>query len=315
MQYIIEIPKLKKKYKIQFSMESEFGFIGLPQEWERFIREMKISNKEILKAPFEFLMEVNFIATNNFSKMLNKSTLYERMGKICDQIKRKNPFEEFKIIERLGKGGFGAVYLTQHYKSKKHFAMKEIAPSDDADLEDTLTEIALQNIASKGHKNIIGINKSYEWNEKGVDKFYLIMEWMDAGDLSTMLKTIPGQFAEPVIVYIIKQILAALDHMHKNNQIHRDLKPLNVMLTTDGKIKLGDFGLAAQLVVDEYHQKDVKGTPKWMAPEILATKPYNELADIWSLGIIAYELAVGVNPYQGMILSRIMVAAKKEKAP
>jgi serine/threonine protein kinase len=215
----------------------------------------------------------------------------------------KNPFEEFKIIEKLGKGGFGCVYLVEHIKSRRHFAMKEIAPNDDADLEDTLTEIALQNMASKGHKNIVGIHKSYDWKHDGVDKFFLIMEWMDAGDLSTMLKTIPGQFSEPVIVYILKEILSALDHMHNNNQIHRDLKPLNVMLTTDGLIKLGDFGLAAQLVVDEQHQKDVKGTPKWMAPEILLTKPYNELTDIWSLGIIAYELAVGVNPYQGMSLS------------
>ena len=131
--------------------------------------------------------------------------------------------------------------------------MKEIAPSDDADLEDTLTEIALQNMASKGHKNIIGIIKSYEWTDEKVDKFYLIMEWMDAGDLSMMLKTIPGEFTEEVICFILKEILLALQHMHQNSQIHRDLKPLNVMLTTDGKIKLGDFGLAAQLVVDEYH--------------------------------------------------------------
>ena len=70
--------------------------------------------------------------------------------------------------------------------------MKEIAPTDDADLEDTLTEIALQNMAGKDHDNILGINQSYEWNENGIDKFYLIMVWMDAGDLSTMLKTIPG---------------------------------------------------------------------------------------------------------------------------
>lgn len=101
--------------------------------------------------------------------------------------------------------------------------MKEIAPTDDADLEDTLTEIALQNMASKGnqkfgkgHRNILGIQKSYEWNDKGVDKFYLIMEWMDAGDLSTMLKTIPGQFSEEVIVYLIREILDALRHMHMN---------------------------------------------------------------------------------------------------
>ena len=87
------------------------------------------------------------------------------------------------------------------------------------------------------------------------------------------------------------------------------------MLSTDGAIKLGDFGLAAQLVSDEYYTKEIKGTPKWMAPEILMTKPYNELADIWSLGIIAYELAIGTNPYQGMNLNRIMFAAKNQKSP
>ena len=87
------------------------------------------------------------------------------------------------------------------------------------------------------------------------------------------------------------------------------------MLTTEGHIKLGDFGLAAQLVQDEYFQKEIKGTPKWMAPEVLITKPYNELSDIWSLGIIAYELAVGQNPYQGMTLNRIMYVAKNCEAP
>ena len=85
LQYIIEIPKTKKRYKIQFAPESEFGFIGLPQEWERFVREMKVDNKEIQKSPFEFLMAVNFCVTAGFQKMLNKSTLYERMGQICER--------------------------------------------------------------------------------------------------------------------------------------------------------------------------------------------------------------------------------------
>ena len=65
-------------------MEAEYGFIGLPPEWEKFIRDMKVPNKEIAKAPFEFLMSINFVATNHFTKMLNKRTLYDRMGKICD---------------------------------------------------------------------------------------------------------------------------------------------------------------------------------------------------------------------------------------
>ena len=72
---------------------------------------MKVENREIKKSPFEFLMAVNFSATAGFNKMLNKSTLYERMGRVCDQIKRRNPYEDFRVVDKLGKGGFGAVYL------------------------------------------------------------------------------------------------------------------------------------------------------------------------------------------------------------
>lgn len=150
------------------------------------------------------------------------------MSKICDQIIKADPSKYFKKIATIGNGGFGQVQLVEHIKTKRHFAMKVIKPEDEEDLEDTLTEIALQNMASKEHKNIIRIFHSFEMN----DTFYLVMEWMDGGDLSTMLKTLPGQIPEPVIAYICKQILDAIHQMHVNNQIHRDLKPLNVMLTT-----------------------------------------------------------------------------------
>lgn len=96
-------------------------------------------------------------------------------------------------------------------------------------------------MVSAEHKNFVRIFHSFEMN----DTFYLIMEWMDGGDLSTMIKVLPGEIPEVVIAYIGKQILLAINEMHKNNQIHRDLKPLNVMLTTRGDIKIGDFGLAA----------------------------------------------------------------------
>mmetsp|Transcript_38180 Transcript_38180/g.36537 ORF Transcript_38180/g.36537 Transcript_38180/m.36537 type:complete len:165 (+) Transcript_38180:47-541(+) len=87
------------------------------------------------------------------------------------------------------------------------------------------------------------------------------------------------------------------------------------MLTTQGDIKIGDFGLAAQLVQENYNAKEIKGTPKWMAPEILLTKPYNTLVDVWSLGIMLLELATGDNPYRGLPLNRIMFAMKNEKPP
>jgi serine/threonine protein kinase len=96
-------------------------------------------------------------------------------------------------------------------------------------------------MVSKEHKNIVRIFHTFEVK----DTFYLVMEWMDGGDLSTLIKTKPGMITEPVIAYICKQILSAIHQMHSNSQIHRDLKPLNVMLTTQGAIKIGDFGLAA----------------------------------------------------------------------
>jgi len=160
--------------------------------------------------------------------MKDKNTLYSKMSKICDNIMKCDPFKYFKKIATIGSGGFGSVFLVEHLKSRRHFAMKMIKPEDESDLEDTLTEIALQNMASKEHKNFIRIFHSFEYK----DAFYLVMEWMDGGDLSTMLKVIPSEISEPVIAYLIKQILLAIHNMHENSQIHRDLKPLNVMLST-----------------------------------------------------------------------------------
>ena len=94
--YIIEIPQIKKKYRVQFKQDEELGFVGLPQEWERYIRELKVEPYEMAKSPLAFLMTVNYVATQGFKSMLNKANLYERMSKICDQIKRKNPYESFR---------------------------------------------------------------------------------------------------------------------------------------------------------------------------------------------------------------------------
>ena len=96
-------------------------------------------------------------------------------------------------------------------------------------------------MASKEHKNFIRIFHSFEYE----NSFYIVMEWMDGGDLSTMIKIIPGEIPEPIIAFFCKQILLAIHNMHQNSQIHRDLKPLNVMLSTQGDVKIGDFGLAA----------------------------------------------------------------------
>ena len=104
---------------------------------------MKIAPLEVEKNPMDVLMSINSIATAGFAKMYDKKTLYQKMSRICDKIKKADPYKYFKKVATIGSGGFGSVLLVEHLKTRRHFAMKVIKPEDEGDLEDTLTEIAL----------------------------------------------------------------------------------------------------------------------------------------------------------------------------
>jgi len=196
---------------VRVDLSSNTGFTGLPFEWERYFSELGITTEDnyklkVEKDPYEILLAVNFTATSGFSKMENNKNLYKKMSKICDNIKKGDPFKYFKKLLTLGEGGFGTVLLVEHYKTRQHYAMKIISPEDESDLEDTLTEIALQNMAEKENESIIKIFQTFENNET----FFLLMEWMDAGDLSAMIKAMPGAIPEGAIKYIAKKILDSI---------------------------------------------------------------------------------------------------------
>ena len=99
------------------------------------------------------------------------------------------------------------------------------------------------------------------------------------------------------LAYIIREITAGLEEFHKQHIIHRDIKGDNIFIDDKGGIKIGDFGLSAQLTLDRETRNTFAGSPLWMAPEIIWKSPYNTSSDIWSLGILAYELAEGRTPY------------------
>ena len=103
----IEVPSSKRTYKVALDMISESGFTGLPFEWERQIKDLGITADEAHKSPFEILMAVNFVATEGFRKMESKTSLYQKMSKICDNIVKYDPFKHFKKLALLGDGGFG----------------------------------------------------------------------------------------------------------------------------------------------------------------------------------------------------------------
>ena len=119
---------------------------------------------------------------------------------------------------------------------------------------------------------------------------------MNAGSLADLLDT-QVAFPEEAIAYVTKEVLEALKYMHRHHQIHRDIKSVNIMLDTEGHVKLVDFGGAAVLTKEQSKRNSLVGTPHWMAPELIRGDGYTDKVDVWSLGITALEMANGEPPH------------------
>jgi len=192
-----------------------------------------------------------------------------------------NPKDLFKILERSGTGGFGRVFLGREVKTRKRYAIKKIPHVSLRDRKTNWKEIEI--LSSCLHKNIVKYHSCYVLKEE----IWIIMEFMEGGSLKEASAV--HTFNESQIAYIAKEALQALQFMHQNGLVHRDLKPGNIMLTVDGDIKLIDFGLCERTEVLVVNPRIV-GSPYWMPPEILLRAPYNEKADVWSLGCTLLQL-------------------------
>ncbi|XP_058681830.1 serine/threonine-protein kinase PAK 1-like [Poecile atricapillus] len=120
------------------------------------------------------------------------------------------------------------------------------------------------------------------------EELWLVMEYMDGGTLSDVISK--TYMSEGEIAAVSRECLQGLDFLHSNHVIHRDVKSCNVLLRTDGSVKLADFGLSAQLTPQQSHRRSAAGTPWWMAPEVVLCQPYGPKVDIWSFGIVGIEM-------------------------
>lgn len=198
-------------------------------------------------------------------------------------------YQRTKVI---GQGKFGVVYRGYHKQTKKVVAIKVLELDTKYDeVVDVQQEI--QFLADLKHTpNVTHYYGSFLHGTK----LWIIMDYCAGGSMRTLLK--PGVFEEKYIGIIVREVLMALLAVHKMGVIHRDLKAANILVTNEGHVQLCDFGVAAQLTPTAAKRTTMAGTPFWMAPEVIREgAQYNYKADIWSLGITAYEFATGNPPY------------------
>ena len=226
-----------------------------------------------------------------------------------------NPiFGRYEIIRELGRGSMGTVYLGRDPKINREVAIKtlkyaEVGPGDLDQVKSRFFREA-EAAGKLSHPNIVSI---YDVGEEH-DMAYMAMELLNGKDLTRFCS--PDHLL-PVcqILPIIAEVAAALDYAHNQGVVHRDIKPANIMLLEDGRIKVTDFGIA--LVVDASKTRSgiVLGTPSYMSPEQVAGETLDGRSDLFSLGIILYELIAGAKPFNGDTISTILHAISNKAHP
>lgn len=179
--------------------------------------------------------------------------------------------------------------------------------SAEEDVDDIIQEIA---ILSGLHSPYV--TRYYGSFLKGSD-LWIIMEFCSGGSCADMLR--PGLIPEDYITIIIRELLMGLEYLHNDKKVHRDVKAANILLGSNGQVKLADFGVSGQLSATMTKKNTFVGTPFWMAPEVIKQSGYDHKADIWSLGITALELANGEPPYSDIHPMKVLFLIPKNPPP
>jgi serine/threonine-protein kinase len=226
---------------------------------------------------------------------------------------RSSVFGRYKVVEEIGRGAMGVVYRATDPLIGRPVALKVINEKYLASVgvePDEYFERFRREAEVAGRLNHPGIVKIFDLGPN-----YLVMELLDGQTLQTLLRTAPRP-SLPDAIDTIRQIAAALDHAHAQGIVHRDIKPANVMMVAGGAVKVMDFGLARIDSSTLTAAGEILGSASYMAPEVVTGQPVSPRSDIFSLGVVAYELMTGgQRPFGGTSISQIIHALLERTPP
>ncbi|XP_065174796.1 ribosomal protein S6 kinase 2 beta-like [Sycon ciliatum] len=218
--------------------------------------------------------------------------------------------DDFELLKVLGQGSFGKVFLVRKKTGTDAgilYAMKVLRKATLKVRDRVRTKMERNILSDIQHPFIVSMK--YAFQTKG--KVYMILEFLRGGDLFTRLSK-EVMFTEEDVKYYLAELALALDHLHSLGVIYRDLKPENVLLDSEGHIKLTDFGLSKE-AEDEQKTFSFCGTVEYMAPEVVNRRGHDATADWWSYGVLMFEMLTGALPFQGENRKATMTMILKAK--
>ncbi|KAL4634984.1 microtubule-associated serine/threonine-protein kinase 2-like isoform X4 [Arapaima gigas] len=279
---------------------------GIKSDIPRYI----ISQLGLTRDPLEEMAQLSSCDSGNPHTPETDESVESR-GAVVQPTKAKTPREEdFENIKLISNGAYGAVFLVRHKETRQRFAMKKINKQNlilRNQIQQAFVERDILTFAENPF--VVSMFCSFETRRH----LCMVMEYVEGGDCATLLKNIGPLPVDMARMYFAETVLA-LEYLHNYGIVHRDLKPDNLLITSMGHIKLTDFGLSKIGLMSlttnlyeghiekdarEFLDKQVCGTPEYIAPEVILRQGYGKPVDWWAMGVILYEFLVGCAPFFG----------------
>ncbi|XP_020511497.2 microtubule-associated serine/threonine-protein kinase 3 isoform X3 [Labrus bergylta] len=279
---------------------------GIKTDIPRYI----ISQLGLTRDPLEDMVQLDQYDASHSMSTEADANVENKAPQTLTPTRRKPLERDFETIKLISNGAYGAVYLVRHTETRQRFAMKKINRQNLVlrnQIQQAFVERDILTFAENPF--VVSMFCSFETRRH----LCMVMEYVEGGDCANLLKNMGPLPVEMTRLYFAETVLA-LEYLHNYGIVHRDLKPDNLLITSMGHIKLTDFGLSKIGLMNmttnlyeghmekdtrEFIDKQVCGTPEYIAPEVILRQGYGKPVDWWAMGIILYEFLVGCVPFFG----------------